>query len=68
MNWNGYLGDRVLDGLIGAEVVFVADENLIDGAGRIAINLLDPLLDILERFQIGAVVNDDDAVGSSVIA
>ena len=45
-----YLGNRVLDNLLVRHIALVANEELIDALGRIAVNLLEPLLDVVERF------------------
>lgn len=45
----------------------VADEELVDILARVFVNLLEPALHVVERFPVGDVVNDDDAVGAPVV-
>ena len=45
----------------------VADEELVDALGGVAVNLLEPLLDVGERVLVGDVVHDNDAVRASVV-
>lgn len=62
-----YLASRVInDSLIG-HIALVAYEELVDALGRIAIDLSEPLLDILEGLLIGNVVHNADAVCAAVV-
>ena len=63
-----YLGSSVIDHFFGGQVALVADEQLVDTLAGITINFLQPLLDVVERFLVGAIVNDNDPVGPSVVA
>lgn len=62
-----YLGDGVLDDLLVRHVALVADKQLVDALGGIAVNLLQPLLDVVERVHVGHIVDDADAVSATVV-
>ena len=57
-----------VDNLVGGEVALVADEQLVDVLGGVAVDLLQPLLDVAEALLVGAVVDDDDAVRAAVVS
>lgn len=61
------LSDGVLDDLLVGHIALVADEKLVDTFGGVAVNLLQPLLDVVERVHIGHIVDDADAVGATVV-
>ena len=44
-----HLCRAVLDDLLGRQVRLVAHEQLVDALGRVAVDLLEPLLDVRER-------------------
>lgn len=68
MNGNStYLCYSVLDNLLVRHVALVADEQLVDALGGVAVNLLEPLLDVVERVHVGHVVDDADAVRTTVV-
>lgn len=56
------------DGALVDEIALVADQELLDGAAGEGVDLLEPLLDVVERLLVGDVVDHDDAVRSSVVA
>jgi len=62
------LGDTGVDGLLDDEIALVADEELVHRVGGVLVNLLEPGLDVVEAFHIGDVVDDDDTVGTTVVA
>ena len=62
------LGRVGVDDLLGGKVALVADQQLVDALARVAVNLLQPLLDVVERHLVRDVVHDDDAVGAAVVA
>lgn len=62
-----YLGDGVLDDLLVRHIALVADEQLVDALGGVAVNLLQPLLHVVERVHVGDIVDDTDAVGTAVV-
>ena len=61
------LGHRVVDGARRL-VTLVADQHELDVLGRVAVEVLHPLLDVLERLFVGDVVHDHDAVRAAVVA
>ena len=62
-----YFGCGVIDDLFGAQVTFVTNQELVDVFACIAIDFLEPLLDIVERLLVSTVVDDNDTMGTSVI-
>lgn len=62
-----YLGDGVLDNLLIRHIALVAYEQLVDTLSGISVNLLEPLLDVVERLHIGDIVDDADTVGTTVV-
>jgi hypothetical protein len=55
------------DDSLGREVGLVADEELVDILAGVAVDLVEPLLDVVKGFVVGDVVDDDDAVGAAVV-
>ena len=62
------LGRLVRHHLLGGQIGLVSDEQLDDVLVGIAVNLVKPRLDIVERILICDVVHDDDSVGAAVVA
>ena len=62
-----YLCGGVIDDFLCGQIAFVSDEQLIDVFTGVTIDLLKPLLDVVERFLISHVVDNDDAVSAAVI-
>lgn len=58
------LGGSVVDHLFGRQVRLVSDQELVDTLDGVAVNLLEPLLDVGEGVAVGNVVDDDDAMCS----
>ena len=46
---------------LGRQIALVANQQLVDILCRIAVNLMQPLLDIVERFRVRHVVNDNNS-------
>ena len=61
-----FSGGKVDHFFIG-HVALVADQQFVDAVARIAFNFVQPLFHIVERFQIGYVVHDDDSMRSTII-
>ena len=57
----------VLDDLLVGHIALVADEELVNTLGRVAVDLLEPLLDVVERVHVGDIVDDTDPVGATVV-
>jgi hypothetical protein len=64
---NPYLGDCVLNGTLIGHIALVTNQKLVDTLGSVAIDLLQPLLDIVERVHICDIVNDADTVSATVV-
>lgn len=62
-----YLGNSVLHNLLIRHIALVAYKQLVDTVGGVAVDLLEPLLNVVERVHIGDIVDDADAVGTSVV-
>ena len=62
-----YLGHCVLDNLLVRHIALVAHEQLVDALGGVPVDLLQPLLDVIEAVHVGDVVDNADAVGTAVV-
>jgi hypothetical protein len=62
-----YLSYSILNDLLVRHIGLVADQQLVDALGRISVNLLQPLLHVVERIHIGDIVDDADTVGATVV-
>ena len=62
-----YLGDCVLDDLLVRHITLVAHQQLVDALGGVTVNLLQPLLHVVEAVHVGDIVDDTDAMGTSVV-
>ena len=62
-----YLCNAVFDDLLVCHVTLVAYEELVDALGCVAVNLLQPLLDVVEAVHVGNIVDDADAMGTAVV-
>lgn len=56
-----------VDHLFRLQITLVANEQLVDVFARVALDFLEPLLHIVERFLVCAIVDDNDAVRTSVV-
>jgi hypothetical protein len=52
---------------LGREIALVADQELVNVFRRISVNFVQPLLNIVEGFGVGHVVNDNNAVRAAVV-
>lgn len=64
---NTYLGNRVLDDLLVRHITLVANQQLVDTLGGVAVDLLEPLLDVVKGVHVGHIVDDANAVGATVV-
>lgn len=62
-----HLSDVVVHDLLVGHIALVADEQLVDAFGGVAVDLLQPLLDVVEAVHVGDVVDDADAVRAAVV-
>lgn len=62
-----YLCYGVLNNLLVRHIGLVAHQELVDALGGVSVDLLQPLLDVVERVHVGDIVDDADAVGAAVV-
>ena len=62
-----YLCHGVFNHFLVAHVALVAYQQFVDTLGGIAVNLLQPLLDIVEGVHVCNVVDDTDAMSAAVV-
>lgn len=62
-----YLCHCILHHLLVRHVALVAYKQLVDSLGGISVDLLEPLLYVVERVHIGNIVDDADTVRSSIV-
>jgi len=53
---------------LGGQVALVAHQQFVDVLAGVSVNLLQPLLHVVEGFLVGDVVDHDDAVSPAVVA
>lgn len=61
------LCNRVLYDLLVRHIGFVAYEKLVDTLCGVSVNLLKPLLDVVERVHVSDIVHDADTVSATVV-
>lgn len=64
---DAYLCHGVLHHLLVLHITLVADEQLVDTLGGVSVNLLEPLLDVVERVHVSHIVHHANAVGATVV-
>lgn len=64
---SAYLRHRVLHDLLVRHVALVAHEQLVHALRRVAVDLLQPLLDVVEAVHVRDIVDDADAVSAAVV-
>lgn len=62
-----YLGNCVLHNFLVRHIALVAYEQLVDTLCSISVNLLKPLLNVVEGIHIGDIVDNANAVSASVV-
>lgn len=62
-----HLGNCVIHDLLVRHIALVSDEELVDSLSGVSVDLLQPLLHVVERVHVGDIVDDADAVGTSVV-
>jgi hypothetical protein len=55
------------DDTLGGQIGLVTDQQLVDIFSGVPVDLVQPLLDIVEGVRIRHVVNDNDTVGTAVV-
>jgi hypothetical protein len=64
---SAHLCYRVLDNLLVRHIGLVAHQQLVDALGGVSVNLLQPLLHVVERVHVGDIVDDADAMCTAVV-
>lgn len=62
-----FLSHSVLHHLLVFHITLVADKEFVDSLGGVAVNFLQPLLDVVERVHICHIVDDTDAMGTTIV-
>ena len=62
-----YLGHCVFNHLLVFHIALVTDQELIDPFGCVAVDFLQPLLDVVEGIHVGHIVYDTDAMCATVV-
>jgi hypothetical protein len=62
-----HLCDVVVNDLLVGHIALVAHEELVHALGSVAVNLLQPLLDVVEAVHVGNIVDDTNAVSAAVV-
>ena len=62
-----YLSNGVLNDLLVGHIALIANEKLVHTLCRVAVDLLKPLLHIVEAVHVGDIVDDADTVGATVV-
>lgn len=62
-----YLGHGVLDNLLVGHIALVTNKELVHAFGGITVDFLEPLLNIVEGVHVGNIVDDADAMGTTVV-
>ena len=62
-----YLCDVVVNDLLVGHIALVAHEELVDALRSVAVNLLQPLLDVVETVHVGNIVDNADTVSATVV-
>ena len=63
-----HLRGGVIYHFFGSQITFVSDEELVDVLARVSVDLLQPLLHVVERLLVRHVVHHDDPVRPAVVA
>lgn len=62
-----HFGNGVLDNPLVRHIALVTDQQLVDTLGCVAVDLLEPLLDVVEAVHVGDIVDDADTLGAAVV-
>lgn len=61
------LGHSVLNNLLVLHIALVADQKFVDTLGGIAVNFLQPLLNVVERVHVCHIVDNTDTMCTAVV-
>lgn len=62
-----YFRHCIFHDLLVFNITLVAHQQLVDTLGCVAIDFLEPLLNVVERIHVGHVVDNANAVGATVV-
>jgi hypothetical protein len=62
-----HLGNGVFNNFLVRHIAFVSNQQLVHTLCGISVNLLQPLLDIVERVHVRDIVNDTDAMRAAIV-
>lgn len=62
-----YLRHCIFHDLLVFHIALVTHKQLVDTLGCVAVDLLKPLLNVVERVHVGHIVDNADAVGATVV-
>jgi len=62
-----YLRDSVFNNLLVCHIALVAYEKLVHTLGGVTVDLLQPLLDVVEAVHVGDIVHNTDTMGAAVV-
>lgn len=62
-----YLRHGVLNHFLIRHIALVTDKQFVDALGGIAIDLLEPLLDVVERIHVRYIVDNADTMSTTVV-
>lgn len=62
-----YLGHSIVDDLLVCHIALVSHQQLVHSLGSVSVDLLQPLLDVVEGIHVGDIVDDADAVSAAVV-
>jgi hypothetical protein len=61
------LSNSGVDNLLVGHITLVTDQELVDTLGGISVNFLEPLLDVVKTLLLCSIVNNNDAMGTTVV-
>lgn len=64
---SAHLCHSIVDDLLVGHIALVPDEQLVDAFGGVSVDLLKPLLHVVEGVHVGNIVDDANAVGATVV-
>lgn len=62
-----YLRHGIFHNFLVFHVALVAHKQLVDTFGCIAIDFLEPLLDVVERIHVGHIIDNTDTMSATVV-
>ena len=61
------LCDGILDNFLVGHIAFVANKQFVDALSSVSVNLLQPLLHVIEGVHIGHIKDNADAVCATIV-